>query len=356
MKRVQTVRDFGEKRIIEELITPICGLWGGDTGQIGIGDDAAMLKIPPGMNLLVSTDKIPEDLLALQLGLMDPFEHGRYVATVNVSDIGAMGGKPLGLLLTMALRDDFQIDYLSKFLHGFAEGGTEWDIPVVGGDLGSGTATCFSATAIGCVRGNRVLRRSGARIGDQVFVTGHVGVFNTALIYYIVARPKGLRLSESEEGYLRERLAKPKAKVREGQLLADSGICSSCMDITDGVGRTCFELSEASKLCFLVREVLLPIHETTRKVAEYLRIDAVKIIYGIGLDLELMGTLQCAGDQIPNSLSGNVALIGEVHDGSDNVLIRRNGATDRIEPFGWEHFAGDARDMVLKSLDSLSGP
>lgn len=91
-----TVRDLGEKRIIAEIIRPLCGK---TVVPIGIGDDAAMLAVPAGKNVVVSTDKIPEDLLAIQLGLMDVYHHGRYLATVNISDIAAMGGDPAGLVV-----------------------------------------------------------------------------------------------------------------------------------------------------------------------------------------------------------------------------------------------------------------
>lgn len=131
-KRV-TVRDLGEKRIIAEIIRPLCGK---TVVPIGIGDDAAMLAVPAGKNVVVSTDKIPEDLLAIQLGLMDAYHHGRYLATVNISDIAAMGGDPAGLVVTLALPDDFSVSYLTDLYRGLVDGCKEWDISVVGGDLG----------------------------------------------------------------------------------------------------------------------------------------------------------------------------------------------------------------------------
>ena len=134
------VSDWGEKRIIREIIGPICN---SPAIEIEVGDDAAVLNFPAGQQIVISCDKIPEDLLALQLGLMDPFSHGRYLATVNLSDIAAMGGQPLGLLCTLAIPDTFELEYLRAFVEGFAAGGAEWSTPVVGGDTGWASSVCF---------------------------------------------------------------------------------------------------------------------------------------------------------------------------------------------------------------------
>ena len=343
MKKEITVSELGEKKIISDIIAPICK---NTKVPIGIGDDTAMVNIPHGKNLLISTDKIPEDLLAIQLGIMDPFHHGRYLATVNISDIAAMGGEPIGLLATLALPNDFKIDYLIKFYEGFVNGANEWDVPIIGGDLGWGSATCLSATIIGVVEPEKVLQRNTAEEDDNLFVTGPIGGFNTALLYFIEAKPKGFKLSLKDENYLKMKLISPFANVEKGKLLSESGVCSSCMDITDGVASTIFELSSYSKTKFIVKEDCLPIHHTTNKIANYLNIEPWEIVFGVGLDLELMGTISCAENNLPNKLREQIFIIGEAYIGEKNLLITRDKRKVSIPPSGWQHFTGDAMELV----------
>lgn len=348
-----TVRDLGEKRIIAEIIRPMCEL--ADV-PIGIGDDAAMLSVPAGKSLLVSTDKIPEDLLAVQIGLMDAFHHGRYLATVNISDIAAMGGEPAGLLVTLALPSDFSLQYLTDFYKGLIQGCSEWGIGIVGGDLGGGTTPCFSAVAVGFVEPAQVLRRNGASVGDQVFATGPIGGFNTALLYFIVAKPRGLALSSKDEEYLRCKLVHPIAQVRKGRLLAASGLCRSCMDITDGVARTLFELADCSRKGLAIREDLLPVHPATAEVAEFLGKPARDVVFGIGLDLELLGTIACPRDGLPASLRDELVVIGIVKEEQGNVLVAPDGERIPIPSQGWQHFAGSALDLVKASAPVTRDP
>lgn len=335
--------DLGEKRIIREVITPICGTF--EPG-IGVGDDAALIDIPPGTSLLLSTDKIPEDLIALQLGLMTPFDHGRYLAQVNISDIAAMGGTPLGLVATFALPNDFSLDYLRFFIEGLVSGCAEHGVSVIGGDLGWGTAPCFSATVIGYVEKEHALTRSGSSVGDSVFVSGQLGGFGAALAYFSVARERGLSLGKDAESFLIEKLVRPRPRVEIGQMLSASGICTSCMDITDGVGQSIRELSQASGLAFRILESQLPINSVLIEIAEFLEADVAHMVFGIGLDLELLGTVRNEFEDLPTSLKKEISIIGTVEESDENILIKKNGESAQIPKLGWQHFSSDALSLV----------
>ena len=339
-KNELTLADLGEKRIIREIIRPACR---SDSINVGVGDDAAVVSFPSDRRLVISTDKIPEDLLAIQLGLMDAFHHGRYLATVNISDIAAMGGQPLGLLCTLALPESFKVEYLRSFIAGFVAGGAEWDTPVVGGDTGWGSSVCVSATAFGSIELNNALVRTGATVGDLIFVSGNVGGFGTALAYFIVARSRGLRLSESEESWLRERLIRPIARVDVGRALLASSICTSCIDITDGVGQSLREIAEASRVCLQVDADAIPVHPVTLKVADFLGCGVETIVFGIGLDLELLGTVRAKQSlTMPHGLQ----YFGTVVEGDPGVIINYGDRKGTLPVAGWQHFKGAAMDLV----------
>jgi thiamine-monophosphate kinase len=292
---------------------------------------------------VISCDKIPEDLLAIQLGLMDAFHHGRYLATVNISDIAAMGAEPLGLLCTLALPNTFELEYLKSFMKGFVAGGAEWRVPVVGGDTGWGSAVCLSATAFGAITPARALLRTGATVGDKLFVSGHVGGFGTALAYFIVARSRGFRLDGNEENWLRDKLIRPVARVDVGRELSESGQCTSCIDITDGVGQSLIEIAEPSRVKLQVDMASLPVNPITRKVADYLKCTVARIVFGIGLDLELLGTVQSRNiSTLPNGLH----YFGEVIDGEPGVVLDYGDHKTGLPVSGWQHFKGSAMDLV----------
>jgi thiamine-monophosphate kinase len=333
----RTVADLGEKRIIRELVKPI--FRGG--AAVGVGDDGAILDIPPGEQLVVSTDKIPEDLLSIQLGLMDPYSHGRYLAAVNVSDIAAMGGKPLALLCTIALPNDFSLDYLEEFLKGLAAAGQEWGAPIVGGDTGWGSSLCMSATAVGSIEPGLALLRSSAKVGDRIFVSGTIGGFGTALAYFIVAKPLGLRLREEWEYWLKARLIRPVPRIETGRSLALSGNCTACMDITDGVGQSLRELAEASDVHLGVDVNSLPLHPSTEAVAKFLNRPIEHLVFGIGLDLELMGTYREA-TPLPSGLTA----IGRVEGAGQGVTLKYGSRSEPLLVPGWQHFSGSAMEIA----------
>lgn len=338
-----TVSDLGEKRIIREIVKPL----NPDADSlVGIGDDAAVVKFPTGSDLVISCDKIPEDLLAIQFGLMDAHHHGRYLAMVNLSDIAAMGAKPLGLLLTLALPADFDLDYLREFVAGFHAGGAEWDARVVGGDTGWGSVLCLSATAFGTIEGEP-LRRSGARAGDELFVTGPVGGFGTALAYFGVARPRGLLLGAADEAWLLDRLIRPQARVAIGLELKRLGVCTSCIDITDGFGQSLREIADASCVGLEVRWSDLPLHRTTLEVAAFLERPPQDLVFGIGLDLELVGTLR------DRSIVADAGLfvIGRAIE-EEGVVYEKDGRRTAVTTPGWQHFRLPALELLRRMYAS----
>ena len=332
------ISDIGEKGLLRDIVWPICRT---DKVLLGVGDDAAVIAIPSGHNIVVSTDKIPEDLMALKIGLMSYWQYGRYLATVNISDVAAMGGVPIALLSTLALPKDFEVDNLRAFVEGFVAGGAEHGVPVVGGDLGGASAMCVSGTIIGHIEAGKELKRSTAQLGDIAFVSGIIGGFSTALAYFVVAKPQGFSLPAAHEEYLKSKLTMPQAKVATGRLLAQSGKCTSCQDITDGVGRTLHEIATASSVSFRLNWASLPIHPSTFLVAESLAIPVEKIVFGIGLDLELIGTL--APDMINHQAvaSQEIYAIGIVKTNTETNSFERDGQIHPISPIGWQHFAGD---------------
>jgi thiamine-monophosphate kinase len=340
-----TVSDLGEKRLLREVVKPLLPTI---AGGIGAGDDAAVVPFPTDCRLVVSSDKIPGDLLAIQFGLMTAREHGRYLVAVSVSDIAAMGATPLGVLLTLALTPDFPVDYLRELIAGAVAAGDTWGAPILGGDTGSATATCLSSAAFGYVPAERALTRGGAHVGDVVAVSGPVGAFGAALAYF-AAKADGTapRLTaETVEG-LRQRLVQPAPRVDIATRLLAGDWCTACMDVTDGLGQSLTEIGEASGVGFDIVASSVPVHPLAIAVAEAMDLDPYDLAFSIGLDLEMLVTV--SSGHVDAARDCGLIPFGSVNAGRAIKFQRSGHAESGLPGRGWEHFSGSARDFIART-------
>lgn len=339
----RTVSDVGEKRLISEVVTRIAG---SPAAGMGIGDDAAILVPPRGAAAVVSTDKIPEDLLALRFGLMDPRSHGRYLAEVNLSDLVAMAARPAALLLNIAVPADYPLESFTGFVEGFAESAEQHGAPLVGGDTSSASVPAFAAMAVGWVDPAGMLRRDGAHRGDRIAVTGTVGDFGAALAYFqSLHAGTSRRLPDRLEDALLARLTRPTARTELVAAIEQSDGIRAGMDITDGLHQSIKELSLASGLGAVVSWEQLPISDASRAVAELIEAPLEQIVFGLGLDLELLLAISPAA-RLATDLQSEITVIGEVVDEPRLDLLRADGQVVPLPGVGWQHFSGDAETKV----------
>lgn len=207
--------------------------------SLGIGDDAALLQPPMGELLAVTAD-------TLNAGVhfppaTDPEAIGHKALAVNLSDLTAMGARPLWCTLSLCLPDPDE-DWLDRFLDGFLALAQAHGIALVGGDTTQGPLS-ISVTAIGSVRDGQALRRDGARAGDDVWLTGTVGDAAAGLL---LARNPDTLGQADDVAFLRGRLDRPTPRVAAG--IALRGLASAAIDVSDGVLSDLGHVLEASGL------------------------------------------------------------------------------------------------------------
>ena len=186
---------------------------------LGIGDDAALLAPPPGRQLVVTADTL-NDGVHFPRGT-SPADVGWKALAVNLSDLASMGAEPAWCTLSLSLPQSDPA-WIEGFLDGFLDLAGQHDIALVGGDTTRGPLS-IAVTAMGLVEPGRALRRDGARVGDEVWVTGTLG-----------DAAGGLALLDREPvPALRARLDRPTARVAAGRALA--GIATACVDVSDGL-------------------------------------------------------------------------------------------------------------------------
>lgn len=268
----------GEFEQIKALFAPLTR---GAAGALGLSDDAAVLAVPPGRELVVTTDAIvagvhylpddPPDLVA------------RKLARVNLSDLAAMGAEPLGLFAACAFPRDCSDAWVEGFAAGLGRDVEEFAAPLLGGDtVATPGPAVFSLTALGTVEGGKALRRSGARAGDMLAVSGTLG--DGAF---------GLRAARGEldgviagdaVAWLADRYRLPRPRLALGRALV--GIASAAMDISDGLLQDLGHLCAASAVGAEIEAAALPLSPPVKALQG--RGDWLEVVAGGGDDYELV--------------------------------------------------------------------
>ena len=287
--------------------------------RTGIGDDGAVVRPEPGRELVTVIDTIvagthfPTTMRAADIGY-------RAVA-VNLSDLAAMGARPrwMTLALTLARTDE---KWLDAFAAGLREAASEWDVELVGGDTTRGDGIVVSVQMTGDVVPGNAILRSGARVGDTIFVTGTLG--DAAL---------GLdRLGEGrEDDYLVRRFARPDARVATGLRLA--GRAHAAIDLSDGLVADVSKLAEASRVGAEIYVERLPLSVELLSVTA--PADARRFAMAGGDDYELCFTMPEASR--PADLPAAVTAIGRISR-SGEVVCLDEGVVVPFESGGYRHF------------------
>jgi thiamine-monophosphate kinase len=247
-----------EDKLIARFFGPIAT----DPGALGLSDDAAFIKPPPGTEMVLKTDAI---VSGIHFFPQDPADAvAQKALRVNLSDLAAKGAKPLGFLVSLALPKDIGDDWLSAFASGLREDAATYKCPLFGGDtVRSPGPIMVSVATFGSVPEGRMVRRAGARPGDHVFVTGSIG--DAAL---------GLRLRQGATGSLdwplddkqREHLLSRYLLPRPRNALAQGVLdhASASMDVSDGLVGDLAKLCRVSKVAATIDAGRVPLSDAAR--------------------------------------------------------------------------------------------
>lgn len=274
-----TVSDFSERELIariqERLAPPP------DWLIIGIGDDAAVVEPERNRLEVFSVDAVV-DGIHFDRAFVPPDAIGHRALAVNLSDLAAMGAAPRLALVSMALPAGLPIAAFDGIASGLARAAAAHRIHIVGGNLTKtpGPLT-LDVTVVGTVKRRRVLARSGARSGDELYVTGTLG-----------AAAAGLEMLRSGESTAGSRLPAaylyPSPRLRAGMLVSRNRIAGACMDLSDGLADAAQQIAAASGVGMEIDGAALPIDDDTRRWFECRDADPVRAAVTGGDDYELL--------------------------------------------------------------------
>lgn len=304
-------------------------------------DDCAVFRLTGALELVVGSDYVRGSKFRLyEFGLLNDYDVGYYLVAANVSDVAAMGARPIGVVTVVRYPPEMTDKTFSEVMRGIRDACDHFAAPNVGGDIGGAERLILSATAFGVCLPGRALYRHGARPGDIVCVTGPTGIAGAAMSYF----RSGVRSQFIDDNYRARLLSswtRPDARVREGACLGDSGWVSSCQDTSDGLKAAIESIAAASGVGMVIDEELLPLAPEVVAVCECLDAAALPCIFGDSVDFELVFSVPKERLEPLTTLFSSMGMrfhvIGAVTTGNEVVLKRSDGGLGPLPGAAWRH-------------------
>jgi thiamine-monophosphate kinase len=316
---------------------------------LGIGDDCAILRPPPGSEILVTTDFTLEGR-HFRRDLHPPESVGHRCLARGLSDLAAMGATPLAAFLSLALPTSMLAnsagrEWVSRFFNGLRALAEMHSVSLAGGDTsespGGKTALILAdIVLVGAAPSGEALRRSGGAAGDALYVTGQLGGAAAQLSAMLRRSRRILKVATTEgQPHLF-----PEPRLDVGEALLRRGLATACIDISDGLSTDLAHLCRSSRVSAEIEQAALPIHPLARKLDADA---ALRAVWHGGEDYELLFAAP-ASVPMPLSLAGvPITRIGSLTRRRSGhplmTMIAADGSRAEMKPDGWQHFASAAK-------------
>ena len=288
---------------------------------VGIGDDAAVFQTSKSFQVLTTDCLVEGD--HFNRDWFSPKQIGMKAIEINVSDIAAMGAKPKYVLVSIALPIELDVDFVEELYEGMWNTCNRYDIEIIGGNMTHCEKIVISITLTGEVTKKNLSLRSGAKSGDFIFVSGHLG-YGKAGLKLFQEKIKGF--DKVKKSYL-----EPKAQLKTSFAIAP--FVNSMIDISDGLAPEIRHICNQSKSGAIIYKDKIPISEEVRNVAKKLDEDEYDYALFGGEDFQLLYTVS---KENLNKVKG--FLIGEITK-NKKISLFYNGKEEEIKEKGYDHFS-----------------
>jgi thiamine-monophosphate kinase len=330
VKEMASVSEIGERGLIEvmsryfkQMPNMVLPFW----------DDASGLKICNDKALVINTD-----MLVWKTDVppgMTAYQAARKNVIMTISDLGAKGVKPMGYMPSIAFPKEQLIFEAEEMAKGFQAGVSEYGTHILGGDTNEAEEIIINGTAFGITNEKLIMRRDGAQVGDILASTGPFGTTTAAfrILLENYQTPNKLKNRLIESVYM------PKARVMEGIILAESGAVTSCIDSSDGLSISLYDLQKSTGLGYKITN--LPTSKEAIEFASLHEVDVFDLVFFGGEEYELVFTLKPelvnkAKDEL-NKIGCKLHIIGEVVR-EKRIWIEVEDLCRDIPMSGWDHF------------------
>jgi len=306
----------------------------------GIGDDCAVLSASPGRALLFTTDMLVQDI-HFMIDRIPFYQLGRKAIAVNLSDIAAMGGRPLIALISLAIPVETEVEAIHEFYRGMRDICEHHNLTIGGGDtVASPDKLVINVSVLGDAKKSEVLYRSGAGPGDMIYLTGPVG--DSAAGLKILTNE--ITPSEGMRGYFIKAHNDPAPLVETGEIIAASGLAGAMIDLSDGLLSDLGHICEESRVGALLLADKIPISQELTMLANSAGFDPLELALSGGEDYQLLFTVPAEHEQGIDKLFKDRDLhppyhIGEIGQGPGIRMKRADGSPAELQARGFNHFA-----------------
>ena len=350
-RHTREVRETGELDLIATIGARFAGVRDRHRAvSFGIGDDCAVLRPPRGWEVLVTTDLLLEGR-HFRRDTHPAESAGHRCLARGLSDVAAMGGRPMAAFLSLALpgeklRTRSGRVWVSGFLDGMRRLAELWQVPLAGGDTAEapeGMGIVADIVLLGAVPRGEALQRSAARAGDRLFCTGALGGAAVELAAMLARDQRSSRDARPRPGTQRAAAGEypqmfPEPRLRVGEALRRRALASAAIDVSDGISTDLAHLCRASGVRAELWQAALPVHRLAEGLPDEARMRAV--LHG-GEDYELLFAAR-GGARVPRRVAGvAVTEIGRVlptEPGQPLVTLVTDAGTQALAAGGWEHF------------------
>jgi thiamine-monophosphate kinase len=311
---------------------------------LSVGDDAAVID-HFGKQTVVTTDMLVE---GIHFDLMyTPLKHLGYKSVVvNLSDVYAMNATPTHVTLSIAFSNRFSLEALDEFYEGVYAACEKYNVDLIGGDTStSQKGFMISVTALGEITPEKIVKRSGAKKGDLICVSGYLG--GAFLGLTILEREKKIYLENpqvqpdlEEQQYIVGRMLKPEARKDIIEFFEKNDIVpTSMIDVSDGLSSEILHICKQSNVGCKLYEEKIPIHDEAKQFAYKLELDPTACALSGGEDYELLFTVpQSEYEKLV--LNEEISVIGYINEIEEGVhIITKGGNTHKITAQGWNAFS-----------------
>lgn len=309
--------DIGEigliRRIAKVLDSPFLG---DDCAVLDNGSDYLVVTI----DMLHRVTDFPREMSGEDIGWMS--------VAVSLSDVAAMGARPNGVVAALGIPGDTDVEFVEGIARGMRNCARTYGTDIVGGDTDQHQELTIVTTALGRVNKDQVKLRSGARPGDLLCVTGYLGT--PAAAYKMLI--EGREASPEDRKVLLHGFFRPEPRLGEGMMLSGYPGVTAMMDVSDGLGKSLYELSTASKVGFIVDANMLPVRTETRRIARD-RAELLDMAICFGGEFELLFT--ASPETVPQIKGVQFTIIGRVTEAG--LLLDDGGRLNEISCKGYEH-------------------
>ena len=347
----------------------------------GIGDDGSVIRQSADRDLVVTTDLLVEEI-DFHRAAIPPQLLGHKALAVSLSDIAAMGARPICSLVSIGLPDQvWRSDFKDEFFAGYLALAERFGVTLAGGDISQSKQIVIDSIVLGEVAAGSAVLRSRAKAGDQIFVTGALGGAAAGLKLIelgarvdqrseirsqrsvravtagteplavaggLVSEPRavatGSTTHQSDDDAIQALLLRqlqPQPRVGWGIILGEEQLATSMIDISDGLSSDLHHLCTESNVGALIESAAIPIDQHVKTLCGRRALDPLALALHGGEDFELLFTVRPADIQrLPKLVDGNsVSRIGEITDQAEVIRLHEKDRVWNLEPKGFEHFA-----------------